>query len=219
MDDVGAGRGVASGARGLANQVGVMPGARPYVRLAVVGYLCQTAYVLFAAAVVVASGSAFMVNLPSNLLATAISLFLSAVWVQLGRKQRVSWFTAAGVAGGASAVLGLTASFGPSTVQAGMSTASQAETVVSLVYFATQLLAYYTASKVFQVRLFRYSAYLLAIGFVGGPLVAAFLVISVAAPVHPEIVTNLAYGIGLLFSAATSLTALAGFLQLGRPRT
>lgn len=230
--DTGEGVGAASGAPAGQSEARTAPGLGPYARLAVGGYLCQTVFVLYSVVLVATSDLFFQTQLPWNLASTAISLFLSFVWVQLGRRQRVSWFTAAGVAGGLGALLALVGSLDTALIVTSQSSitspsgtfvwsvaANEAGSIVSLVYLAAQLMAYYTASKVFQVRLFRYAAYLLAVGVVGPPVSVVIMAgLGVSAPEHPEVATTLVYGVGLLFSAATSLTALAGFLQFERPR-
>jgi len=82
---------------------------------------------------------------------------------------------------------------------------------VSLVFFAVQLLAFYYAANVLQVRLFRYVAYAQAILFVassGGKAAAEALTQSAA---------SLVYAVEFLTSGAVSLAAVVGFHRLRGP--
>jgi hypothetical protein len=216
-----AARGTTSEAQVPTVQGKVMPGSRPYLRLAEVGYLAQFALssflVILLAAGFAGFDSAYAKLLSSTLVAAVIGLVLAVAWAQLGRKQGVSWFVAAGVLGGVSAVLNLVALSGPSPSLLGLWFAlDQAVSIVSVAYFATQLLAFYTASKTFHVGLFKYAAYLLAIGFVASPFLGVVMVESAAMQPAGEFISNLVYGVALLFSAATSLAVGLGFHRLGR---
>lgn len=215
----GAGQEVAAGAQAPPGKSKVAPSSRPYLKLAEAGYLAQ---VVFDLAYVVVLAVLFETVLAGGLLptlaSTAIAILLSVAWVQLGRKQGVSWFVAAGAIGWVSPVISLILWFEPAPASFGLGfVLSQVESVVSIIYFAAQLLAFYTAGKLFQVGLFKYAAYLLAIEFVASPVVAAVLLEATAMQhVAPIALTNLVYMVGLLFSAALSLTAAAGFHRVTR---
>jgi hypothetical protein len=205
------------GFRAAAGGVVAMPGSRSYVRLAEAGYLVSAALVLVYVVVLAVAGETVFTNgLMMVFASAAIGLVLSVAWFQLGRRQGISWFMAAGVFGGASAVLSvfnLLESSGP------LSSFSIAitftESIVTLTYFAAQLLAFYKAAKVFRVRLFMYATYLLAIGFVVTPIASVLLVAATAFhPVVSQYLAYSAYGMGLLFSAGTSLAAAVGFHRL-----
>lgn len=204
------------------DQVKMMPGSRPYARLAKFGYLVSAAYALGNMVLLtVLRETGFTFGWVETLVSAVVTIVLSVAWFQLGRKQEVSWFLAAGVFGGVSAVLGLIINLEPlpAPVASGTFVAiSMVEAIIFLVYFATQLLAFYTAAKRFRVKFFMYAAYLLVIGTVASPVVGAALVASTATqqPVVGETFSYLAYGIALLISAATALAASAGFHRFGR---
>lgn len=211
----------ADGGAGIRPQAGratVMPGSRPYVQLAEAGYPASAAFSL-ANVVLLATlhEAGFAFGWAETFVSAAITLLLSVAWIQLGRSQGVSWFLAVGVFGGASAVLSLIIPLETLPILTVASIAlSLAEAIVSPVYFAAQLLAFYTAAKSFQVRLFAYAVYLLAIGFVASPIAGAALVASASnfQPVVGETVSYLAYGGGLVISAWTALVAAVGFHRL-----
>lgn len=199
----------------------MMRESRPYARLAEFGYLVSAAYALGNMVLLtVLRETGFAFGWAETLVSAVITVVLSVAWFQLGRKQDVEWFLAAGVFGGASAVLSLITNLEPlpAPVASGTFVISLVEAMISLVYFATQLLAFYTAAKRFQVKFFMYAVYLLVIGTVASPVVGAALVTSTATqqPVVGETLGYLAYGIALLISTATALAAAAGFHRLGR---
>lgn len=201
-------------------QAALVPGSLTYARLAEAGYLTSAAFALadvILLALLHVTGFSF--GLAETLASAAIAFVLSVAWFQLGRKQEVAWFIAAGAFGAVSAVLSLIVSLWSSSPIIGFWVAiSLVEVIVSLVYFAVQLLAFYTAAKKFQVRPFMYAAYLLAIGFVVSPIIGVLLVTPTSnfQPLAGETASHLAYGIGLIIAAGSALAAALGFHRLGR---
>lgn len=198
------------------------PGSRPYLRLAVVVYLAQVAYPLaLLALLTIVSAGTLLTSTPSILASAVLALFLSVAWIQVGRKQGVSWFVAAGSLGGVNAVITTVVPFSelssPMAISAaGFRIGVEVESLVSLLYFAAQLVAFWTAAGAFQVKPFRYAAYLLAAGFVV-PLVSAALVgLMYPSFAISEASAKLTYGLVLAISAGTSMAAVVGFHLAGR---
>jgi hypothetical protein len=143
----------------------------------------------------------------------AISLVIAVAWIQLGRKQRSSLFVAAGAIGWVAPAFVLVLNLEIGTSSFGLFEGlGLAEVITSLVYFAVQLLAFNSAANSFQVRPFKYAVYLLATQFVvslvGGSAGAALVEMQHASLTG---LPNVLYGIGLAFSATTSLAAGIGF--------
>jgi hypothetical protein len=205
-------QGMSPGASTLAGRGKVAPGSRLYLGLAEAGYLGAVALALLNLGVLAVTFDSIYVNsLASTFPAVVLSFVLAIAWIQLGRKQGIPWFIAAGALGGVSAVATLAQQF-----ESGSNTPTlalgQIMFFVSVIYFATQLLAFNSASNSFQVRPFKYAAYFLACGFVvallGGPMIAVLT----AAQQTGAFVLVLSSDFG--FSVAMSLAALVGFHRL-----
>jgi hypothetical protein len=201
------------------------PGSRPYLTLAEIGYLAQVAIVLaFLAVLAVTLNPGYTTSLPSTLGVVVLGLVLSVAWFQLGRNERNSWFLAAGVFGALSVVLSLVqpSESGQNTPGLHFVVLIPVVSIVALIYFATQLLAYNSAARVFQVRLFRYAAYTLAIGFVlllvGGSAAAILTATRQggAGQVSSQqnMVSAAVLAFGYIYSAVTSAIAGVGFHRL-----
>jgi len=90
------------------------------------------------------------------------------------------------------------------------------QALVYLVYFVMQVAAFFSAARAFQVRLFRYAGYLLAVAFVVTFVVGAASEFSVASGTSQNVGALGAYGVDYVLSAATSLVAGIGFLRASR---
>jgi hypothetical protein len=211
-----AARGMGTGAPAPAGRGKIAPGAGPYLRLAEVGYLGVAAVALVNLAVLAVTSSEYVDSLASTLVGTVLSLVLLVAWVQLGRKQGISWFIAAGAFGGLSAVISLAVRSEPTPNTFGFAIAfAWAVSVVSLIYFATQLLAFNSAANSFQVRPFKYAAYLLAGGFVVSLLVGSIgAALAATQQTGQGVVLDAVYGLGGVFSVAMALAAWLGFHRL-----
>jgi hypothetical protein len=211
-----AARGMGSGAPAPAGRGKIAPGTEPYLRLAEVGYLGVAAVALVNLAVLAVTSSEYVDSLASTLVGTVLSLVLLVAWIQLGRKQGIPWFIAAGAFGGLSAVIGLAVRSEPTPNTFGFAIAfAWAVSVVSLIYFATQLLAFNSAANSFQVRPFKYAAYLLAGGFVVSLLVGSIgAALTATQQTGQGVVLDAAYGLGEVFSVAMALAAWLGFHRL-----
>jgi len=146
-----------------ASEAKTMAGTLPYLTLAEIGYFAQVMltaadFVLLAATVSMDYSS----SIPPSVVEAFLGLAISVAWLQLGRRVGNSWFQATGVFGGASVVLGLAVSLMPGV---GFFVLAEIETFVSLAYFVFGVGAFFSAARVFRVRLFRYVGYLLVVGF------------------------------------------------------
>ncbi len=200
-------------------------GSLHYLTLAEFGYLGQV--VLIAADLVLliaTAGVDYSGSIPSSVVETLLGLVISVAWFQVGRKVGNSWFLAAGISGAASIVLGLAISLMPSVNPSeSYVIVAEIEGVVSLAYFVLGVGAFFSAARVFKVRLFRYAGYLLVVGFLVTFLAGMPNAIMTAtqAPCVPSssgqscIVQGGAglatYGLGFLVAATTSLVAGMGF--------
>jgi len=207
------------------SEAGAPTGSVPYLTLAEIGYLGQV--VLIAAnfvLLVATAGVDYSGSIPSSVVETLLGLVIAVAWFQVGRKAGNSWFLAAGISGAASVLLGLAISLMPSVnPPESFVIVAEIEGVVSLAYFVLGVGAFFSAARVFKVRLFRYAGYLLVVGFLVTFLagMANAIMTATQAPCVPSsagqscIVQNggalASYGLGFLVSAATSLVAGIGF--------
>jgi hypothetical protein len=205
----------------------VTAGSLPYLTLAEIGYLSAVALTAVDLVLLAATTSTDYLNsVPSTLAESLLGLMIAVAWFQLGRKNGNSLFVAAGIFGGASAVLGLVISSVPAVNLPEFFGVAEMETFVSLVYFVLGVAAFFSAGRVFQVRLFRYAGYLLVVGFlvtfaagVVGTVMTATQPLCVPSSVGQSCVAQngaflATYGMGYLISAATTLVAGIGFRRV-----
>jgi len=216
-------QGTTSGAQVPTGRGRAAPGSRSYLTLAEIGYLAQAVLVMANVVVLaVTLDIGYAMSLPATAIGVIVSLVLSVAWFQLGRSERNSWFQAAGVFGVLGAVLSSAQLLesGQNPLELYITIVVPIVSLVSLIYFAMQLLALYSAASVFQVRLFRWAAYAFAIGFVvtsvGGSVA---LVVTATDQVGSQhgLISSAVFGLGFLFSVATSLIAAIGFHRLRGP--
>jgi len=203
----------------------VTAGSSAYLALAEIGYFGGVALTAVDLVLLAATTSTdYSSAVPSTLVGSLLGLVIAVAWFQLGRKAGNSWFLAAGISGGMSVVLGMTISLmpkvNPPDFYFGV---AEIEGIVSLAYFVLGVGAFFSAARVFQVRLFRYVGYLLVVGVlvtfvagVVGTVLTATQPLCVPSSVGQSCVTqngaSLAmYGLSYLISAATSLVAGIGF--------
>ena len=197
----------------------------PYLTLAEIGYfgaVALTAVDLVLLAVTRSTG--YPGSIPSILVETLLGFVIAVAWFQLGRKIESSLFVAVGIFGGADTVLGLVVSLIPAVNPPDFFFGiALMETFISLIYFVLGVAAFFSAARVFQVRLFRYAGYLLVASFLATFI--AGMAVMFMTTTEPACVPSSAgqscfvqsgvflarYGLGYLISAATSLVAGIGF--------
>jgi len=201
-------------------------GSLPYLTLAEIGYLGQV--VLIAADFVLLAATAgvdYSGSIPSSVVATLLGLVISVAWFQLGRMTHNSWFLAAGISGAASIVLGLGVSTMPGVnPSASYIILAEVEGVITLAYFVLGVGAFFSAARVFKVRLFRYAGYLLVVGFLVTFLagMASAITTATQASCIPSpagqscsVQNNVALeSLGYIVSTAMSLVAGIGFRRV-----
>jgi hypothetical protein len=206
---------------------GVRLGSRPYVTLAEIGYLAVVAYVTIDfVLLVVTRSSAYSGAVLSIAVTSVLGFLISVAWFQLGRKEENSRFLAAGVAGAANAVLSLASQFVYGAITSSSSfiaieVIGIVAVFVALFYFVMQIYAFFAAASVFRVRLFRYAGYMFVVGFLAGfalseagTAIEGLEQVGQGTSGGQNEVSLAAIGLGLLFSAATSLAAGIGFHRL-----
>lgn len=186
-----------------------------YLTLAEIGYfglvaLSAVDFVLLAAIM----STDYSKSIPSTVVGAIFSVAISVAWFQLGRRVGNSWFLATAISGAASAVLGLAPSLGSGVNPSDLYIiVTEIQALVSLVYFVMQVAAFFSAARVFHVRLFRYAGYLFVVTFVVTFVVGAVGEIAVASGTSQNWATLGTYGVDYVLSAVTSMAAGIGFLR------
>ena len=196
----------------------------PYLTLAEIGYFGAVALTAVDIVLLAATMSmGYSNSVPSSLVGAVLGFMVAVAWFQLGRRMENSLFLAVGIFGGASLVLGLVASLTPAANLPEFFGVALMETFVSLIYFVLGVAAFFSAARVFRVRLFRYVGYLLVANFlvtfivgIAGTVMTATQPLCVPSSAGQNcFVQNdvflARYGSAYLVSAATSLVAGIGF--------
>jgi len=196
----------------------------PYLTLAEIGYFGAVALTAVDIVLLAATMSMdYSTSVPSSLVGAILGFMVAVAWFQLGRRMENSLFVAVGIFEGASLVLGLVLSLTPAANLPEFFGVAVMETFVSLIYLVLGVAAFFSAARVFQVRLFRYVGYLLVanllvtliVGIAGTVMTATQPLCVPSSAGQSCFVQNgvflARYGSAYTVSAATSLVAGIGF--------